>query len=282
MKKCICLVILFLTIISAMAQNNKELKNIKLKSGINLSGYVTNNDDGSISVTTIDGDQLWYTPSEIESIKDDPSVVEARRKAEAEAKAKAQEEAELAIAREKAEAKAAKQAKKEAIQMKEKGFQLLYEIGVYKGPEGLLESISLIPSYRFNSHFLVGLGIGAFYNEWYCDDYYYWYASGTAGSISVRAIYNFKEKRVTPYIGLIYAYNYFPQLFINNHQWHHEKAIDIDSYQLGGDFGWMFRTRRGRGLNMALSVNYLPAPSSIHGVELHDGLCVGGKIGLIF
>ena len=286
MKNFFSLLVLCLISICAIAQETKDLKQVKLKSGIVLSGYVTNNTDGTISVTTIDGDQLWYSPNEIQSVTDDPTAIEARRKAEAEAKAKAeadkkraQEEAEQAKAKALAEAKAAKKAEKDAIKMKEKGFQLLAEVGCDNEEFG---TITLIPSYRFNHHFLLGLGVGIIDSYWNIDDVFYRSANGLSRCFLIKALYMFKEKPVTPFLGLNYGYLYYPELEIIDGNWKREKAEEIDSYCLSGDIGAMLRSRRGRGLYVSISLNYWPAPNSIHGVLMDDCYSIGGKIGLIF
>ena len=319
MKKNICLLVLCIASLCVVAQETKELKQVKLKSGISISGYVTNNTDGSISVTTVDGDQLWYSTSELESITDDPSVIEARRKAEAETKAraeeekrKAQEEEELAKAKAKADAAAAKTAKREAIKMKEKGVQFMVEFGYgvasniynyFDIDSKLGTKVSFISCYRFNKHLLTGIGIGYKKVGWninspfyLAQDYIYHrydYSIGEGPSIFAKIAYNFKAKRVTPYIGMNAGYSLLNtlELYGKTNGWYkydwcgdpyQESVHSIDSFFFEGDMGLMFRTRKGSGLNLGLSLTYSLAPSSVHGIKMNNALIIGAIAGWTF
>lgn len=165
MRKFLCVIFaLCFVSLGLVAQDVKDLKNVKLKSGITITGYVKNDTDGSIIVTTPDGDQLWYSSAEIQSITDDPSAIEARKKEEENVKKEAElqkarekaeqqkaleeaeqqrkmieaeqqriiKETEERKAKEQAEAKAAKRALRESVQMKNDGFQLMveYDLGL--------------------------------------------------------------------------------------------------------------------------------------------------------
>lgn len=68
MRKYVCLLVLCIASITIAAQETREMKIVQLKSGITVTGYVTNNDDGSIILTTTDGDQLFYQAAEVKSI----------------------------------------------------------------------------------------------------------------------------------------------------------------------------------------------------------------------
>ena len=206
MRKYICLLVLCLASICAMAQETRELKQIKLKSGLIISGYVTNNTDGSISVTTADGDQLYYQSSEVQSISEDPIVAESRRKVEEDAK-------ELA--------KAEKRVRKDAIKMKEKGFQIFVEVGGVPGEDNTF-MMKVAPCYRFNKHFLAGIGLGG------CE------SKGGFATTIVR--YNILKYRVSPFFGM--SVGYAAKGFIAE-----------------GETGCMFRTRRGNGLHIGLYIS---------------------------
>ena len=251
MRKVFLLLFLCFACSFAIAQNSKELKSVKLRSGINLSGYIISNDDGSVSVTTIYGDQLWYSPSEIESITDDPSVVEAKRKAEA-------------------EAKAAKKAEKEAIH---KGFQLMGEFGGWVDDVGM---ISLTPCYRVNEHYLFGIGLGYNYNHYHYHDG--GNMDGHGFSTFVKILYNFSKKRITPYVDFNAGYCKMNKLYTSRNG-----SFDaVESYFLLSDIGFMFRIRRGKGLNLALSAYYLPFPAFFKGWGGEPTLTVGVRAGWTF
>lgn len=81
MRKYICLFVLCIASITIAAQETREMMVVQLKSGISITGYVTNNTDGSISVTTADGDQLQYRSSEVISVNT-PKQFEKRQKTE--------------------------------------------------------------------------------------------------------------------------------------------------------------------------------------------------------
>ena len=71
MKKIIILTLLSLMsyCFTTMAQDTRTLQVIVLNNGYTLSGYVETRPDGSYKVETLDGDILYYAPSDIESIK---------------------------------------------------------------------------------------------------------------------------------------------------------------------------------------------------------------------
>lgn len=313
MRSIYCILFFCLVSIFVSAQETIDLKQIKLKSGVSITGYVTNNSDGSISITTTDGDQLWYMSEEIQSVSDDPSVVEARRKAEAEAKAKeladkkkAQEEAAQAKARAIAEAKAAKRAEKEAIKMKEKGFQFMIDSRLltskvdnfddFNLDSDLMIDVSLVPCCRFNKHFLAGIGVGYKTISWNIEDekrYDLHYSLGKGPYIKIQTICNFSTKRTTPYLGLNLGYSlvkldFIGDVYDSSLGWligrdrSIETAENIAYYFVGGDLGLMFRSRRGGGLNLGLSLSYAPVPKSIHGISMENTIGVGINAGITF
>lgn len=291
------LIFLFLTPLTVLGQETKELKQVKLKSGISITGYVINNADGSISVTTVDGDQLWYSSNEIQSVSENHAVVEARRIAEEKAKA---------------DAEAEKRARKDAIQMKEKGFQFIWENGLYFASNSeymddpiIGGRIYLIPGYRFNKKIIAGVGIGYRTLGWdidgkeeYSNGYkiVYEYGWGFGPTVVAKIAYNFKTKRVTPYyainmgyclttidfVGMKYRYDEQYDEWWLYEQGPQERAEKINAYFLEGDFGWMFRTRKGSGLNIGLSLTYSPVPSSVHNITMHNSVQCGVLAGWTF
>ena len=136
MRKCFCLLVLCFVSICAMAQETRELKHVRLRSGLNVTGYVTNNADGSISVTTVDGDQLWYSSAEVRSI-DKPAEIEAQRKAEAKRDKRSDG----------------------GSTMKEKGFQFNLEAEFAEG-DVVKRFLKVSPCYRFSKNILAGIEIG--------------------------------------------------------------------------------------------------------------------------
>ena len=217
--------VLCLVSICAMAQETRELKQVKLKSGIVLTGYVTNNTDGSISVTTVDGDQLWYSSAEVRSI-DTPAEIEAQRKAEA---------------------KRDKRSDGGGSTMKEKGFQFGVEAFV-GGGDGDIFGLEIAPSWRLNEHFLAGIGIG-YMNETYKNDYYGQYYNGHYNNnyydnynsllLETFARYNILSKRITPFMELNLG------------------VSASDGFKFGLESGCMFRNKRGGGPFVSLFYNSL-------------------------
>ena len=273
MRKYICLLVLCFASICAMAQETRELKHVRLRSGLNVTGYVTNNADGSISVTTVDGDQLWYSPAEVQSVQDDPSVVEARRKAEAKAKE---------------EAEAEKRARKDAIQIKNKGFQLMAELGYGNASDNFAGNwdpcwlvyfsecidIFLVPCYRFNEKLLAGVGVGYKETGWHINDGQYDYVFGCGLALSAKLLYNFKSNRFTPYVSMDAGYSLMT-MYLQGYMMDSAPASSRDAYYMECDLGYMFRS----GLNLALTVFYSPAPKGIHGVYIENASRPGIKMG---
>lgn len=182
MKKYLCLVVMFLTTLSAIAQEVKELKIVQLKNGTYITGYVTNNTDGSISIITIDGDQLFYQSAEVKTI-------ELLEKPEKQKKSKTTKS-------------------QVGISMKEKGFQFSIELAAGDGDDGWeyvgVEQIKVIPSYRFNKNFLLGAAIGliSYYGgEW--QDWNNQHRYNYSGlSLEAVAQYDFVNRtRFMPYVG---------------------------------------------------------------------------------
>ena len=302
MKRLFVLLLLFFLSLAANAQDNNELKLVRLKSGIKVSGYVTQGADGAISVTTTDGDQFMYQASEVASITTDPSVLEARRQEEArvreEAKQrKAQEAAEEKIRKEQelADAKAARIARKNAIQMKESGFQLIVDGGVdaklLVGEVAIATENHIIPGYRLNKYMFIGVGLGAAFktlpfryqyiasstdfstlnktsNKREIRGYY----GGVGGGASLFMRINFKHKRITPFVDISAGYDYVHSEFYyytSNPHGGLEALDDYDGWRMmksgGCSFGWMFRTRRGQGLHLSIGATYTPAlPDVFH------------------
>ena len=226
MRKYICLLVFCLVSICAMAQETRELKQVNLKSGIVLTGYVTNNTDGSISVTTVDGDQLWYSSAEVRSI-DTSAEIEAQRKAEA---------------------KRDKRSDGGGSTMKEKGFQFSVEAFVGGGNDGIF-GLEIAPSWRLNEHFLAGIGIGymndtyrTYYTsyDYYHDNYYYYddYDQYNGLLLETFARYNILSKRITPFM---------------------ELNLGVFDYEckFGLEAGCMFRNKRGGGPFVSLFFNLL-------------------------
>lgn len=281
LKRLLCELVFFSFAFSLNAQEVKELKNVKLNSGVVISGYITNSVDGGVSVTTVDGDQLWYSPTEVESIVDDPTVIEARRKAEAEEKARLEVEKKIA----KEEAKAAKRAVKDAIKMKEKGLQLMVEFGYGNTPDksdNFIE-ISLIPCYRFTPNLLIGIGLGYRKTDWRTswDDFDCVFGEGL--SINAKLLYNFSSRRCTPFVCLDGGYSLMTMHFEGFQGYHHsETASSIDAFFVDFDLGYMFRNRKGSGFVLALTALYSPAPKGIHGIPIYDSIRPGIKLGWTF
>lgn len=75
MRKYICLLSLCLASLAMSAQETEELKSVQLQSGISITGSVSRNPDGTVSVTTSDGDVLFYQSSEVKSIRSLNSLV---------------------------------------------------------------------------------------------------------------------------------------------------------------------------------------------------------------
>lgn len=166
MRKYFCFLLLCLVSLIVVAQENKDLRQIKLKSGLTISGYVTNNPDGSISVTTSEGDQLWYSSVEVQSVIDDPSVAEARKRVEKE-----------------------NNANKDAV----KGFHCIFNAGIVDFNHSQ-HYIKVAPCYCLNEKFTIGIGLG-FENVF--DDYY----SGEEFLIECLIRYSFLIKQFTPFVG---------------------------------------------------------------------------------
>ena len=236
MRKYICLLVLCLVSICAMAQETRELKQVKLKSGIVLTGYVTNNTDGSISVTTVDGDQLWYSSAEVRSI-DTPAEIEAQRKAEA---------------------KRDKRSDGGGSTMKEKGFQFSVEAFVGGGDADIF-GLEIAPSWRLNEHFIAGIGIGcmnepykSYYGYYSSPSYYtydYIYDDYYSLLLETFARYNILSKRTTPFMELNLG------------------VFDFDEFKFGLEAGCMFRNKRGGGPFVSLFYNYLDYTGNIVGFK---------------
>ena len=261
MKKLFVVLLVMIFPFLADAQN-ENLKQVKLKSGVTISGYVSEAADGSVTITTKDGDQFWYQAFELDTISEDPSVIESRRRAEA----KANEEKKQRRAQEKAEAKELKKAKRAAIKMKERGFQINVEAGV----AGMNFSdvvfspliVRIIPGYRINKYFFVGgcLGVSPIYYPGSVSTY------AMTGDLTFR--YNVLAKRVTPYVGIRAGGG------LSLAGWYYdEDARDFGYYYngmedempsivsvFGADLGLMLRTRRGGGFNIGVNLMFSPSP----------------------
>lgn len=165
MRKYFCLLLLCLaSFITVMAQEKRELKNVQLKSGISITGYVKNTEDGSISLTTTDGDQLFYQAAEIKSV----NSLDMQEK----------------------------KSRHDGVTMKEKGFQLSVD-AFGGGGDFTMIGLEVAPSYRINRSFLVGLGIGLYYSQDHPRN-----KDGSDVLLETFARYNILNRRVTPFIGL--------------------------------------------------------------------------------
>ncbi len=295
MKKLFLVIIALLLPLIVSAQS-EDLKIVKLKSGASISGYVSTAEDGSVSVTTKDGDQFWFQSSEVSSINEDPSIIEARRLAEA----KAREEEKQRLAIEKAQAKALKKARLDSIKMKEKGFQFILEAGVgyMLSEEMFAPSLILTPGYRINKFLFIGTSFGVGMIDWsfiipytttslpeldtYYNDKVYGSVFSATASAALSIRYNILAKRVTPYIevwgggalplsGWKLSTSYYDtfggelgNLFLSK--------TPLVTPIFGGDVGMMFRTRRGGGLNIGIGLTFAPAPAVQLSIDDYDAL----------
>lgn len=289
MKKLIILFCMSLLPLFIWGQNDKELKLVKLKSGIKISGYVTTEADGSINLTTPSGDRFGYHSSEVSSIETDPSIEESRRQAEEKAREEAlmqqekeKEEAKQKKAQEKEAARLEKEKEKEAArlekqkaliastsEMKGKGFQCVLETGCTMSSYWAVPYFTIIPGYRFNKYLFLGgsLGIlkystaGHSYHDDYDVPYYsnhHWEYDSIESAIYIDAglylRYNILQRRSTPYLAFRLGGAYDVSAGTDYYYDEYGVSLGLSRFRpfIGVDLGWMFRTRRGGGFHIGM------------------------------
>ncbi len=183
MKKVFISLITFLLLGTLItAQDLSTPMTVRLKSGDSISGTVAKNDDGSITVTTIENDTFYFSASEIKSIEIDPDILRARKlkeeqeKKQAEEFAKEQKKQAKELARQ--EKKQGRKDKRDYRQTSGKGYMTIFETGlgvnhlyqkaiadkyfsIYQDYLGYqMPAFHWINGYSFSPHFFLGAGVG--------------------------------------------------------------------------------------------------------------------------